>query len=122
MLKATIRHPKMAAIAGVLIAFGLSGAFAQSAYGHGGRTHGGESFTALQALVKATQLYDRLVASGKLAEEWETGLKRVTVDIRNSNENREYVVQFEKHKGEQSSVYFFFDREGEYSGSNFTGK
>ena len=122
MLKTNIKCPKMAAIFGLLIAVSLNGAFALSAYGHGGKTHGEESFTALQALVKATQLYDRLIVSGKLAEEWETGLKRVMIDIRNSNEKREYVVQFEKLKGEQGSVYFFFDQEGEYSGSNFTGK
>jgi hypothetical protein len=33
---------------------------------HGGKTHGGQSFTALQALQKATKLYDRLIVNGKL--------------------------------------------------------
>mgnify|MGYP000361475107 CR=1 FL=1 len=76
----------------------------------------------VQALEKASKLYDRLIVSGKLTEDWETGLKRVTIEIRNSKDKREYVVQFEKSKGEPSSVYFFFDQKGEYSGSNFTGK
>ena len=102
--------------------FGLNGIFTLSAHGHGGKTHGGEAFTAFQALEKASKLYDRLIVSGKLTEDWETGLKRVTIDIRKSKDKREYVVQFEKSKGEPSSVYFFFDQEGEYSGSNFTGK
>jgi hypothetical protein len=63
-----------------------------------------------------------LIVSGKLTEDWETGLKRVTIDIRKSKDKREYVVNFEKSKGEPNSVYFFFDKEGQYSGSNFTGK
>ena len=100
----------------------MNSVFALSAHGHGGKTHGGETFTAFQALEKAVKLYDRLIVSGKLTEDWETGLKRVTIDIRNSNKKREYVIQFEKSKGEPSSVYFFFNRKGEYSGSNFTGK
>ena len=92
------------------------------AYSHGGKTHGGVAFTALQALQKATQLYDRLITSGKLPEEWEIGLKSIKIDTRTSAEKREYVVQFDRSKGSPSSVYFFFDQNGEYSGSNFTGK
>ena len=122
MLRRTISQSKLAAIIGLVIAIGLNGIFTLSAYSHGGKTHGKENFTAFQALEKASILYDRLIVSGKLTEDWETGLKRVTIDIRNSNDKREYVVQFEKSKGEPSSVYFFFDQEGEYSGSNFTGK
>ena len=122
MMKRTTSQTKLALIIGFVIAFGLNGIFTLSAYGHGGKTHGGEAFTAFQALEKASKLYDRLIVSGKLTEDWETGLKRVTIDIRNSKDKREYVVQFEKSKGEPSSVYFFFDQEGEYSGSNFTGK
>jgi len=122
MMKRTTSQTKLALIIGFIIAFGLNGIVTLSAYGHGGKTHGGEAFTAFQALEKASKLYDRLIVSGKLTEDWETGLKRVTIDIRNSDDKREYVVQFEKSKGEPSSVYFFFDQEGEYSGSNFTGK
>jgi ABC-type phosphate/phosphonate transport system substrate-binding protein len=108
-------------IIGFVIVFGLIGIVAPSAYGHGGKTNGGETFTAFQVLEKSSKLYDRLIVSGKLTEDWKTGLKRVMIDIRNSDHKREYLVQFEKSKGEPSSVYFFFDQEGEYSGSNFTG-
>ena len=122
MFRKTTYQSKQALIIWLVIVFGWIGIFALSAYGHGGKTHGGETFTAFQALEKASILYDRLIVSGKLTEDWETGLKRVTIDIRTSNNKREYVVQFEKLEGEPSSVYFFFDQEGEYSGSNFTGE
>lgn len=101
---------------------GVTSIIVLPAYSHGGKTHGGEAFTAFQALQKATQLYDRLIASGKLAEEWETGLQTIKIDARNSAEKPEYVAQFERVKGSPSSVYFFFNQDGEYSGSNFTGK
>jgi hypothetical protein len=122
MLKVTTNHSKLVAIIGIFIAIGLNGIFALSVHGHGGKTHGEETFTAFQALQKATELYDRLIVSGKLNENWETGLKRASIDILNSNNKREYVVQFEKSEGEPNSVYFFFDQEGNYSGSNFSGK
>jgi hypothetical protein len=122
MLKVTTRPDKLVVIIWFVIAIGLNGIFAIAVHGHGGKTHGEESFTAFQALQKATELYDRLIVSGKLKENWETGLKRVSIDIRNSNNKREYVVQFEKSEGEPNSVYFYFDQEGKYSGSNFSGK
>jgi hypothetical protein len=93
----------------------------QPAHSHGRKTHGEEAFTALQAVQKAIQLYDRLIVSGKLTELWETKLKNITVSIRNTDNKREYVVQFETTGGAPGSVYFFFDQDGEYSGSNFTG-
>lgn len=92
------------------------------AYSHGGKTHDGKMFSALQAAQKATQLYDRLIASGKLPEVWETELKAIHITIRKSTDKREYVVQFQRGQGDPDSVYFFFDQEGKYSGSNFSGK
>lgn len=106
----------------LLLALGLNGILALPAHGHGGKTHGEEAFTAFQALEKATGLYDRLIGSGKLAEDWETGLKTVGIEIRQAGEKREYVVRFVKTRGEPLSVYFFFDQTGEYTGSNFTGE
>jgi len=111
-----------AVIIALVIAAGLTCTVAVPAYGHGGRMHDGETFSAFAALVKATRLYDRLIISGKLPVEWETGLKAVTIDTRKSGEKREYVVRFERDGGEPGSVYFFFDQHGEYSGSNFTGE
>ena len=106
----------------IVLVFLFSFSAVQLAHSHGGKTHGEESFTALQAVQKATQLYDRLIVSDKLTEMWETKLKNIVVSIRNTNNKREYVVQFEITEGDPSSVYFFFDQNGAYSGSNFTGK
>ena len=105
----------------IVVVFLFSFSMVQPVQSHGGKTHGEETFTALQAAQKATQLYDRLIVSGKLPEEWETKLKNIAVSIRNTDNKREYVVQFEITRGDPSSVYFFFDIDGAYSGSNFTG-
>jgi hypothetical protein len=87
---------------------------------HGGKGHA-SSFTALHALQKATGLYDKLVASGKLVESWETDLKKVDISNRQKGDKWEYVVSFERSAGDPSTVYIFFTAEGKYSGSNFTG-
>ena len=122
-----MNHVKISHMMGlpVLILFmvvGFSYITVLPVHGHGGKTHGDETFTALQAVQKATELYDRLVVSGKLPEVWETGLKAITIYTRNAGNSREYVVQFRATKEDPSSVYFFFNQEGEYIGSNFTGK
>ena len=92
------------------------------AYSHGGKTHGEEPFSAFQAVQKAMQLYDRLILSGKLPEDWETGLSSIHVSVRGAENSRETVVQFKRSGGDPDSVYFYFDRQGEYSGSNFSGE
>jgi hypothetical protein len=92
------------------------------AFSHGGKTHSEKTFTTFQAVQKATQLYDRLIASGKLSEEWETGLKTINISTRNTGNKNEYVVQFETVQENPNSVYFFFNQDGTYSGSNFTGE
>jgi len=89
---------------------------------HGGKTHDEEPFSAFQAVQKATQLYDRLIVSGKLPESWETNLSSIHVSVRRDENNRETVVQFKRTGGDPESVYFYFDRQGEYSGSNFSGE
>jgi hypothetical protein len=116
------RNISTAFLFAIVMVFLLFLSTVQPAYSHGGKTHGEETFTALQAVQKATQLYDRLIVSGKLPEVWETKLKNIAVSIRNVGNKREYVVEFEKTQGDPSSVYFFFDQDGAYSGSNFTGK
>ena len=92
------------------------------AHSHGGKTHAEDPFSALEAVQKATQLYDRLIVSGKLPEAWETGLSSIHVSVRGAENSRETVVQFKRSDGDPDSVYFYFDRQGEYSGSNFTGE
>ena len=91
------------------------------AWGHGGKSHQ-DPFTALQALQKATELYDQLISKGKLDESWETGLNAVEVTVRDSNDRKEYRVGFHRQSGSPEAVYIFFSPEGEYSGSNFDGK
>jgi hypothetical protein len=95
---------------------------ANPARSHGGKTHAEDTFTTFQAVQKATVLYDRLIASGKLPEVWETGLKTIRISTRNTDNSRETVVQFETINENPSSVYFFFNQDGEYSGSNFSGE
>ena len=101
---------------------GLTLSVATSAFSHGGKTHSEETFTAFQAVQKATQLYDRLIAAGKLSEGWETGLKTINISTRKTGNKSEYVIQFETVKENPDSVYFFFSKDGMYSGSNFTGE
>lgn len=90
------------------------------AFGHGGKHS--EKFTQLQALQKATKLFDQLVAGDKLDQSWETGLANVAISKRSSNGTDEVVVSFQREEGDPKAVYIFFDSSGKYSGSNFTGE
>lgn len=89
---------------------------------HGPKGHGETEFTALQAAKKGIELYDKLVASGKIEESWETDLTNIEVFPRQSGGEKELVVKFSRSNGEPQSVYIFFTEKGEYNGSNFTGK
>ena len=89
-------------------------------YGHGGK-HAGQ-FTRLQALQKATMMYDQLVNKGKLDQVWETGLQNVTISNRKKDGKDEIVVSFSRSEGEPNAVYIFFNADGKYAGSNFTGE
>jgi hypothetical protein len=91
-------------------------------FGHGPKGHEGMEFTALMALKKGVELYDRLVVSGKLTESWETDLDNLDVFKQINGNQEEFVVKFNRSKGEPKSVYIFFSKEGEYIGSNFTGE
>jgi hypothetical protein len=103
-----------------MVGFTLNGAM--PAHGHGGKNHAEETFSAFDAVQKATQLYDRLIASGKLPKVWEWELKTIKISTRNTVNKLEYIVQFKTVQESPNSVYFFFDKEGVYSGSNFTGE
>ena len=89
---------------------------------HGGKSHGETEFTSFKAVQKASQLYDRLIIAGKLDGAWETGLSSITINTRQIDSKKEYVVKFIRSQGDPESVYFFFDLKGEYTGSNFSGK
>jgi hypothetical protein len=91
-----------------------------AAFGHGGKHS--ENFTHLQALQKATQLYNKLISNKKLDQSWETDLKQVTVSNRQKGDKKEIVVTFHRGEGDPPAVYIFFDAAGKYTGSNFTGE
>ena len=90
------------------------------AYGHGGKHS--DKFSRLQALQKATKLYDQLITKGKLDQSWETGLQVVSISNREREGKTEIVVAFERNEGDPKAVYIFFDSAGKYAGSNFTGE
>lgn len=110
----------MITVAGIVAGVIVTGA--GIANSHGGKTHTAISISALEAIQKATQLYDRLIVSGKLPEDWETSLSSIHVTVRGAENSPETVVQFKRSGGDPDRVYFFFDRQGEYSGSNFSGE
>ena len=101
------RSAIMASSLGILILITASLAFS-----HGGKEHATGEFTVLQALEKATKLYDRLVGSGKLVESWETDLIKVEISLRSREDRKEWVVSFQRSKGEPSTVYIFFSDDG----------
>ena len=92
------------------------------ALGHGPKGHSGGALTAFMAVKKGVELYDSLLANGKLAETWEIDLDNLEVFTQNSGNQLEFVVKFNRSKGDPKSVYIFFSEKGEYAGSNFTGK
>ena len=88
---------------------------AVSVFGHGGKDHAEGSFTPLQALLKATKLYDQLITANKLEETWETRLIKVEVSTRGNSGNKELVVSFTRSIGNSETVYIFFSKEKPYS-------
>ena len=95
--------------------------FTSLAFSHGGKHAPGE-FTHLQALKKATELYDQLIGKGKLDQNWENKLSQVDVFKREKDDKPEIVVSFHRTGGDPKTVYIFFNVSGKYSGSNFTGE
>lgn len=120
----TIRIPKSHRYLGLLfiLSIALCHAAPPQAQAHGGKTHEEQAFTAFHAAQKAMGLYDRLIGAGKLTESWETGLTAITVSFSDTAGKREFIVRFERAEGDPRQVYFFFGPDGEYTGSNFTGK
>ena len=92
-----------------------------TAFAHGPKGHVGSEFTALQAVKKGIALYDQLVTSAKLDEDWETNLINIEVSTRKKGKAYEIVVEFSRSKGQPKSVHIFFTEKGKYSGSNFKG-
>lgn len=84
-------------------------------------TPGQDKFTPFMATLLAIRHYDDLIDSKKLSSEWDTDLKAIKVSTRKILNILEYVVEFERTKGEPGSFFIFFTHDGLYSGSNFTG-
>ena len=91
------------------------------AHAHGGKAHTEKGIDAFEALQTAMDLYDRLLAHGKLDESWETGLIRVEITPPGIDGEGGYTIEFNRSNGDPGSVYFFLTPTGEYAGSNFTG-
>jgi hypothetical protein len=94
---------------------------ASQAFSHGGK-HAPGKFTHLQALKKATELYDQLIGKGKLDQSWENNLAQVDVFKRGTEDKNEIVVSFQRASGDPKTVYIFFNAGGQYTGSNFSGE
>ena len=62
------------------------------AFGHGGNHT--DEFSHLQALQKATKLFDQLVTKGKLDQSWETDIENVAISKRKNKGKDEVVVSF----------------------------
>ena len=118
LLKPDNQSKRFITIIVLLLMFLMSVSLASA---HGPKGHGGAEFTALEAVKKGIELYDQLVASGKLKAPWEKNKKNIEVFPRQSGEKREVVVKFSRSKGDPHSAYIFFTEKGEYVGSNFTG-
>lgn len=88
----------------------------------GGKAHENNTFTALQALQKATDLYDKLLSAGKMDPSWETQLADIAISTRQKDGHDEIVVAFHRAKGTPATVFIFFTAQGEYTGSNFSGQ
>lgn len=95
---------------------------APMALAHGPKGHDGADFNAFKAAEKGIKLYDKLLASGRIEESWETNLKNIEIFQRQIKERKELVVKFSRSKGEPQFLYIFFTENGDYSGSNFTGE
>lgn len=116
------RKKLICSVTSVFLFLGLSFTVV-AVYAHGGKTHGpGGEFTNLEALKKATEFYDQLVAANKLDGNWETAVEKVQIVERRKGADMEKVVAFSGTAGDPQTVYIFFTSRGEYAGSNFTGQ
>jgi hypothetical protein len=113
----------MGCAAVITLAFLVTVMAGATVFAHGGKGHGsGGDFTNLEALKKAIELYDKLIASEKLEVGWETTVEKAQIAERRKGAEVEKVVSFSRSAGEPKTVYIFFKSSGEYAGSNFTGQ
>lgn len=91
-----------------------------SLHAHGGKQHGSVEFTHLEAVKKATDLFEKLITSKKIDPEWELKLEKVQVFDRKKSGQTEIGVSFAR-TDDPKVLYIFFNSKGDYTGSNFTG-
>ncbi|CAB1075741.1 hypothetical protein D1AOALGA4SA_3553 [Olavius algarvensis Delta 1 endosymbiont] len=120
MKNIALRHWRVSRGLTISIAMMVFVIAASLSFGHGGKH--ADKFTQLQALQKATKLYDQLISKGKLDQSWENGLENVKITTRKREGKDEIVVSFQRKEGEPKAVYIFFSPKGKYAGSNFTGE
>lgn len=117
-----LKHPVWKGAVLILFSMAmLSLIVAGIAAAHGGK-HQDDKLTRFQAVQKAVNLYDQLISQGKLEPGWETELEEIEVNTRMKENRRETMVSFHRDHGEPDTVYIFFDENGNYAGSNFTGQ
>jgi len=115
--KHTFETKKILGIGLLILVLIISTTFA---FGHSGKHS--DKFTQLQALQKATKLFDQLIAKGKLDQSWETGLENVAISKRQNKGKDEVLVSFQRKEGDPKAVFIYFNSDGNYAGSNFTGE
>jgi hypothetical protein len=111
-------YQRPAFLIGLLAAFLLP---TVSLHAHGGKQHGAVEFTHLEAVRKATDLFEKLIATKKIDSDWEVNLEQVRVFDRRKGDKTELGVSFTRSTGDPKVLYIFFTSQGEYTGSNFTG-
>ena len=122
-MNAATKTKKMGCAAVITLVFLVAVMAGATVFAHGGKGHGsGGDFTNLEALKKAIEFYDKLIASEKLEVGWETNVEKVQIAERRKGAEVEKVVSFSRSSGEPKTVYIFFKSSGEYAGSNFTGQ
>jgi hypothetical protein len=105
------------------IAFAALALLAPSAaIAHGPGGHGEAEFTAFAAAQKAMTVFDQLISGGKLDPSWETQFSVIQVSRRVTEGRNEFMVKLSRDQGDPASLYVFFDEQGKYSGSNFSGE
>ena len=109
-MNAATKTKKIGCAAVITLAFLVAVMAGATVFAHGGKGHGsGGDFTNLEALKKATELYDKLVGSEKLDVGWETTVEKVQIAERRKGAEIEKVVSFSRSAGEPKTVYIFLN-------------
>lgn len=110
---------------GLLFSFVLFNATAIAGSGHDhGHGHSHGSISSQEAVQKATEKVQQFVKVGKIDSGWAT-IKATNVEKKTFNGRSEWVVSFQNEKIKDASkrtLYVFFNMNGNYLATNYTGK